>query len=243
MRQLAFVHGPAARERRLPSWGLLLTLGLHLLLAASWRITHPPAQDTREERVFDLILLSPPPPAPLAPRVEAPPPVKTDVRAEGSAPAPRVMAEPEAITVPIEPQRPVADPFAQNPDPALAETPVEAMVGRAKKDAVAIDRETRKGKSGVPQNPDTPWGRFVRGLEGAHRDTSLTIKTDSYTTPDGQTIYRFRRGGKTKCRSSGFVRPKIGGAEGGGAELFDSRGFEGGAGQVRCPSQAEWKKD
>jgi hypothetical protein len=26
-------------------------------------------------------------------------------------------------------------------------------------------------------------------------------------------------------------------------ELFDSRGHEGGAGQVRCPSQAVWKRD
>ncbi|WP_288378865.1 hypothetical protein [uncultured Massilia sp.] len=243
MRQLVLDTGPAALRRRMPTWGLLLTLGLHLLLAASWRIAHPPAHDTREERVFDLIPLPPPRPATPAPRMAPPPPVNAAARAERSAPAPRVLPEPEAITVPVEPQRLAADPFAQDPAPPPAETPAQALVGGAKKDAVAIDREARKGNSGVPQNPDTPWGRFVRGLEGAHRDTSLTIKTDSYTTPDGQTIYRFRRGGKYFCRSSGFVRPKIGGAEGGGAELFDSRGAEGGAGQVRCPSQATWIGD
>jgi len=243
MRRLAFVHGPAARERRIPSWGLLLTLGLHLLLAASWRITHPPAQDTREERVFDLVPLLPTRPPPPARRIEQAPPVKAPARAERSAPAPRAMPEPEAITVPAEPQRPVADPFAETAEPALAQTPAEAIVGRAKKDAIAIDREMRKGKSGVPANPDTPWGRFVRGLEGAHKDTGRTITTETYTSPDGQTIYRIRRNGQYFCRTSGFVRPRIGGAEGGGAEMFDSRGSEGGAGQVRCPSQAQWTKD
>lgn len=241
MRQPAFIHGPAALPRRTPSWGLLLTIGLHLLLAASWRIAHPPAPDAREERVFDLIPLPLPEPEKPAPRVEPAAPLARAARNARSAPAAMPDPEPEAITVPAEPQRPVADPFAETQ--AVEETPVEAMNKRAKRDAVAIDREMRKGKSGVPENPDTPWGRFVRGLEGAHRDTSLTIKTDSYTTPDGQTIYRFRRNGKYFCRTSGFVRPKIGGAEGGGAELFDSRGSEGGAGQVRCPSQATWTKD
>lgn len=241
MRQPAFDNGPAALPRRTPSWGLLLTIGLHLLLAASWRIAHPPAPDAREERVFDLIPLPFPTPEQPAPRAGRAAPVAPAARNARSAPAPLPASEPEAITLPAAPQRAEAEPFAQTP--AAVETQVESMVGRAQRDAVAIDRETRKGKSGGPENPDTPWGRFVRGLEGAHRDTSLTVKTDSYTTPDGQTIYRFRRGGKYFCRTSGFVRPKIGGAEGGGQELFDARGSECGAGQVRCPSQATWTKD
>ena len=236
MRQLAFDNGPTARQRRLPSWGLLLTLGLHLLLAVSWRVAHSPAQDTREAQVFDLVHIPPPLPVTPTPRIE-PPPVNA-ARTSRSAPAPRVMPEPEAITVPAEPERPVPAPVSETAEPVAA----AAMVGRALKDAVAIDRETSKGKSGVPAESGTAWGRFAGGLEGAHKDSARTITSDSYTTPDGQTIYRFRRNGQYFCRSSGFVRPRIGGAEGGGAETFDSRGFEGGAGQVRCPSQAEWKK-
>ena len=62
MRRPAIPSGYAALPRRTPGWPLLLTLGLHLLLAWSWRSTHPPAHDTREERVFDLIPLPPDPP-------------------------------------------------------------------------------------------------------------------------------------------------------------------------------------
>ncbi len=243
MRQPAVTHGPAALMRRTPSWGLLLTLGLHLLLFASWRIAHPPAVDTIEERVFELIALPPPVPDKPAPRAAAAPPPKSAARANRGAAALLVKPEPEAITVPAESPRTSTDPFAQAAERTPAETPAEAMIGRAKRDAVAIDREMRKGKSGVPDEPDTPWGRFVRGLEGAHIDRSRNIVTETYTAPDGQVIYRFRRGGKYRCRGSGFVRPSIGGAEGGKAELFDKAGAEGSAGEVRCPSQAIWKRD
>jgi hypothetical protein len=117
------------------------------------------------------------------------------------------------------------------------------MVGKARRDAIAVDRELRKGKSGVPEEANTPWARFQRAAEGAYKDRSLTVTSESYTTPDGQVIYRFRRGGKYFCRSSGGVPPKIGGAVGGGEVLFDAQGGEGRAGQVRCPGQAEWKRD
>lgn len=238
MRQLAFESGPAALPRRTPSWGLLLTLGLHLLLAASWRIAHPPAADTVHERVFELLPLPLPAPVQVAPRAEPAP-----ARPTRTAPAPRTAPEPQAITAPADLPQSVADPVQSPPEPAPAAAPQESMAARARREAIAIDREMRKGKSGVPEEPDTRWARFVGGLEDAHKDTSLTVKTESYTTPDGQIIYRFRRGGRYYCRTSGFVRPRIGGAEGGGVELFDSRGHEGGAGQVRCPSQVTWKRD
>ncbi len=241
MRQPAVTHGPAALLRRTPAKGLLLTIGLHLLLFASWRIAHPPAPDTREERVFELISLPrPEKPAPLA---DAAPPVKAAARAPRGNATPLPTPEPEAITDPVESQRTVGDPFAQTPEPAPAETPAESVAGRARRNAIAIDRELRKGKPGVPDEPATPWGRFVRGLEGAHNDRSRNIVTETYTAPDGQVIYRFRRGGKYRCRGSGFVRPSIGGAEGGKAELFDKAGTEGSAGEVRCPSQVIWKRD
>ena len=233
MRQLAFDHGPAARERRTPTWGLLLTVGLHVVLAVNWRVAHPPAQDTREERVFDLIPILPPSPPARPAHIQ--PPAKATTR---NTAASRVIPAPEPITMPAEPEPTLADPVVERADPA----PAAAMLGRALKDAVAIYRETRKGKSAVPAESGTAWGRFAGGLADAHKDSARTITADSYTTPDGQTIYRIRRNGQYFCRTSGFVRPRIGGAEGGSAEMFDSRGFEGGAGQVRCPSQAEWKK-
>lgn len=240
MRQPALTYGPAALLRRTPAWGLLLTLGLHLLLAASWRIAHPPAADTFEERVFELIPFPSPVPDKPAPRADAPPPPAPQVR---DVPARRINREAEAITAPAEAPRPAADPSTPAQDAAPAEAAADTIAARARRDAIAIDREMRKGKSGVPEHADTAWGRFVGGLEDARKDSSLSITSESYTSPDGQTIYRFRRGGRYFCRTSGFVRPRIGGAEGGGVELFDSRGHESGAGQVRCPSQAVWKRD
>ena len=221
------------RSQRLPP-------ALRLLLLPSGGFPHPPAVDTVEERVFELIPLPPPVPDKPAPRVDTPPPASPQVR---SVPAHRLSGEAEAITAPVEAPRPVAESFAPAQDPAPAEAAPDSMAARARRDAVAIGREMRKGKSGVPEHADTAWGRFVGGHEDARKDTSLSITTESYTSPDGQTIYRFRRGGRYFCRTSGFVRPRIGGAEGGGVELFDSRGHEGGAGQVRCPSQAVWKRD
>ncbi len=129
-------------------------------------------------------------------------------------------SEPEPVTPPV----PVTDPFAVTEPAAPAESPLDAMVGRAKRDARAIDRELRKGKSGVPEIADTPWGRFTRALEAAHKDRGMGVSSEIYTAPDGQVIYRFRRGGRTMCRSGGSVGPKIGGAVGGGEVLFDVQG-------------------
>jgi hypothetical protein len=244
MRQLAFDSGPAALPRRTPSWGLLATVGLHLLLAASWRGTHPPAADTREERVFELLPLPLPAPVRAAPRAETAPARAAPARPARSAPAARMAPEAQAITVPADAPQPAADPAPMPPEPAPAAPPQETMAARARRDAVAIDRDLRKGKSSVPEEPDTRWARFVGGLEDAHKDSSRSVRTETYTAPDGQIIYRFRRGGRYYCRTSGFVRPRIGGAaEGGGQVLFDSAGGEGGAGQVRCPSQVSWKRD
>ena len=70
------------------------------------------------------------------------------------------------------------------------------------------------------------------------------MTSESYTTPEGITIYRFRQGNKVYCRSGGHVRPGIGNvAEGGGIVNFDRAGGDGAAGLVRCPSQAEFKRD
>lgn len=227
----------AAFPRRAPAWPLLATLGVHLLLAWSWRIAHPPARDVRGERVFDLIPVPPPVrPKPLPARPTTPP------RALALTPPENTDRRPEPITPPPE-APPVVDPFAMTAPSAPQESALEAMVGRARRDALAIDREMRKGKPGVPDVADTPLGRLNSALEAAHKDSSRGLSSESYTAPDGQVIYRFRLGGKTWCRTGGSVGPRIGGAEGGGATNFDVAGGGGRAGTIRCPSHGDWKRD
>lgn len=228
--QAAFPRRPAVSR----GWPLLATLGVHLLLAWSWRIAHPPPQESRGERVIDLVPI--PPPVPPLPR---PTPNTRDTRAD-SRPA-AAAHEPEPAAPAPESPASVADPFAITAAPAPAESALDAMVGRARRDAVLIDRELRKGKSGVPEVAETPIARLREALAGAHKDSSRSLTSDSYTAPDGQVIYRFRQGGKVWCRTGGGVKPRIGGAEGGGATMFDTQGGGGSAGAIRCPSHADWK--
>lgn len=236
----------AAFPRRAPAWPLLATLGIHLLLALSWRPPHPPALDPGAERVIDLIPVAPPQaetprlrPEPPRPRVATPSPA----RARTNATPADALREPEPITPPPEAPASVADPFAITAPTAPSESALDRMIGQARRDAGAIDRELRKGKSGVPEIADTPMGRFRTALEGAYKDSSRSLTSETYTAPDGQVIYRFRQGGKVWCRTSGGVRPQIGGAVGGGATLFDRGGGGGSAGMIRCPSHGNWKRD
>lgn len=239
--QAAFLRRPAVTR----GWPLLATLGVHLLLAWSWRIAHPPVQESRGERVVELVPIAPP--APAEPRLRAkPPPPPPTSKALGAradkAPAFTSRA-PEPVAPPPAAPATAADPFAITAAPAPAESALDALVGRATRDAVIIDRELRKGKSGVPEVAGTPIARFRAALEGAHKDSRRSLSSDSYTAPDGQVIYRFRQGGKVWCRIGGGVKPRIGGAEGGGATMFDTQGGGGSAGAIRCPSHADWKGD
>jgi hypothetical protein len=106
-------------------------------------------------------------------------------------------------------------------------------LGLSKHQAGRIDRELRKGKSGVPEEPDTPIGRLRRGLEAAHIDRSMSVQEDSYTSPDGVIIYRKRIGNATVCRRSGSINP------------LGMRGmlFANEAGDAPCPKGVQWKKD
>lgn len=239
----------APYPRRTRAWPLLATLGIHLLLAWGWRIAHrpsPPLPELPGERVLDLIPV--PPPALALPRIRRePPPPRSTARNTPSARTGSANTDtaPEAEPITPAPQAPasVADPFAITVPSAAPESALDAMVGRAKRDAVIIDREMRKGKSGVPEVADTPMGRFRRALEAAHKDTRRGVTSETYTAPDGQVIYRFRQGGKVWCRTGGSGRPQIGGANGGGATQFDSGGGGGAAGLIRCPSHGDWKRD
>ena len=220
---------------------MLATLGLHLLLAWSWRSALPPAADLRAERVFDVIPL--PPPAPRLPKQRTEPPRVTPARERAASTPADINQAAEPITPPVQAPPSVADPFAVPAPVAPAESPLDAVVARARRDTGVIDREQRKGKSGVPSVADTPWQRFTDGVGAAYNDRSRTLTSDTYTSPDGEVIYRFRQGGKVWCRISGGVKPGIGGAVGGGATAFDVQGGNGTAGLISCPRHGEWKRD
>jgi hypothetical protein len=141
---------------------------------------------------------------------------------------------------------------AQAIDPAadartLARTPAGAsaaqgglVAGLARQQAGRIDRELRKGKPGVPTEADTPAARFQRDLESAHIDRSLTLQSDTYTSPDGVVIYRFRQGNRYRCRRAGGVGMPLAGMPGTGSI---TAGGAGAAGATDCPKGVVWNQD
>ena len=86
----------------------------------------------------------------------------------------------------------------------------------------------------MPDEPDTPMGRFRRGLEAAHVDRSKSVHFDTYTSPDGTIIYRKRIGNGTICRRGGNISPLGMGRMAMGNEVADN---------IPCPSGVEWKQD
>jgi hypothetical protein len=194
-----------------------------------------------------------PAPAPSAPVRAAPPTHATPVPRPDDLT--RVHADTQAAAVPT------ADAAAPAPDvfdtarPAgtapevRASTPVPAgpastrggfALGLAQHQAGRIDHELRKGKSGVPDEADTPWARFGRGLGAAHIDRSLTLQTDTYTSPDGVVIYRFRQGDRVRCRRAGGVgMPLRGMADGASAAMAGANSASAGD----CPKGVTWNRD
>jgi hypothetical protein len=178
--------------------------------------------------------------------------------------------DPRADTAPVTaPSAPEAAPSVSNPidtaqvvDPAtdaraLARTPAGAssvqgastqgastrggfVAGLAKQQAGRVDRELRKGKPGVPTEADTPMARFQRGLESAYIDRSLTLQSDTYTSPDGVVIYRFRQGNRFRCRRAGGVGMPLAGMPGTGSI---TAGGAGAAGATDCPKGVVWNQD
>lgn len=127
---------------------------------------------------------------------------------------------------------------------ALARTPAAPqggfMAGLAKRQAGRIDRELRKGKPGVPTEADTPMARFQRGVESAYIDRSLTLQSDTYTSPDGVVIYRFRQGNRFRCHRAGGVGMPLAGMPGTGSITAASAGA---AGDTDCPKGVVWNED
>jgi hypothetical protein len=231
---------------------LALIFFMHMLALFAWTRQRPAHLPDMPHMVS--ILLRPPAPQPRPQPVEPPQPVYPSPR--------RTLAPPRDVfgVPPPAPAKPAPAPAAEAPAQAPAAAPPATApslddarppatvqdalreqkeadggfaLGLSKRQAGRIDRELRKGKSGVPDEPDTPMGRFRRGLEAAHVDRSMSVYEDSYTAPDGTITYRKRIGKAVICRRSGSVSP------------LGMRGMVmgGEAGDVPCPRGVEWKKD
>ena len=238
---------------------LALIFGMHIVALLGWMQQRQPRFPTPAAPQVVSILLRPPAVRPRRPAAAAVPPpvpaVASGPAVKALAPRPRVLPDrpdsapiPEPISAPIPAQEPAAATVpAAEPALEASRTPADVQqaireqqeaeggfaLGLSKREAGRIDRELRKGKSGVPDEPDTPMGRFRRGLEAAHIDRSMSVREDSYTSPDGVVIYRKRIGNATFCRRSGSVSP------------LGMRGIVMGneAGDVPCPTGVLWKKD
>jgi hypothetical protein len=220
------VANPAS-GRKIAVLPLAVTLAVHLLLAACLiaTATRRPAREAARQLVSVLVRVSPlpePPPAP-TPRPASPAPSKAR-SATPPPPAPALVHD-----------APAQAPADKAPAAPLTLTSDE-FLSSAKKQAGAIDRELRGGKSGVPAQADTPWGRFQRALAGAYNDRSRTTVMETYTSPDGVQSYRFRQGDKVWCRRSGGVGPDMGYTEGQKLAGAGSAGSARTAGLVECPS-------
>jgi hypothetical protein len=252
-----------ARSRPAPGTPLALavSLALHLLAALLWVQQQRLQQWLPIPQAPRTISIRLQPPAPPRVREQSPPPAPRP-HESAPRPAARAPASTSAPTsAPTLPAASQAEAPAAQPDdhrnaaPAATSAPTldEARapadvrqairdqaaadggfaVGLSKRQAGRIDRELRHEKSGVPDEPDTPMGRFRRGLERAHVDRSMSVHEDSYTAPDGVIIYRKRIGKATICRRSGSVSPL--GMRG---MLFGSE-----AGDIECPKGVTWKQD
>jgi hypothetical protein len=189
-----------------------------------------------------------PAPAAAAPATHFPPLPKLQERPDDPPAARAETAPPPAQAPPssdaIDTARPVGTPSDAHADTAPPQAPATTQggfaYGLAKGQAGRVDRELRKGKPGVPTEADTPWARFQRGLDSAYIDRSLTLQSDTYTSPDGVVIYRFRRGNRVRCRRAGGAgMPLRGMPEGSSLSIPGSNA----AGDTDCPKGVTWNRD
>lgn len=226
--------GVAARSSRLSWTPLALTLGLHLLLVLAWRLQEQPEPASAAPELLMDVMPVRPPAAPARVRPSAPraaPKAPSTTRADARRRAPPASDAP----APTEPQ-PAAAPAPPEPvEPAAREAPLtlegEDLLAAGKRRAVEIDRQLRKGKSGVPDEANTPWSRFREGVAAAHVDRSPGALLEAYESPDGVVIYRTTQWGKQTCRMTGSVNFGPGRAGGGNV-----------AGDVSCPKGVRWRR-
>jgi hypothetical protein len=234
----------AGFDRRSSVLPLAATFALHLLLVLCWLGRPVPRLPGDVAPAVVSMLIPLPLPKPVRPVPDSPARPSAPARA-----APVTVARPAPASTPPAPAEASSSPEAVTPaDPVPPAPHTEAgedLLRGARKQAGIIDRELRGGKSGVPRQADTPWGRFRAGLEAAHIDRSRSTVTESITGPDGVTIYRIRQGDKVFCRATGSVAaPMPGRTEGAvlaGAGRFDNLGKSGTGGSIDCPSgERDW---
>lgn len=220
--------GPATRRRGV----LAVTCAAHLLVLLLWmqhkRIPLPPAP----ARVVTILLQ---PDRARALRTPAPPraPVPAPVVPPLHPPAAALPAVPAPMPAPDTPATSPAPADAPEPSaPASTSPPGGFTYSLAARQAGRIDRELRNGKPGVPTAADTASARFQRGLESAHVDRSMTIQTDTYTSPDGIVMYRYRTANGVRCRRAGGVGMLLQGMPDAPAAM-----------NVDCPKGVEWNRD
>ena len=177
---------------------------------------------------------------PSLPRPQDRPDDPSAARAE-AAPAPAAATPADDA---IDAARPLDTPSEARADTALPPAPASTQgdfaYGLAKRQAGRVDRELRKGKPGVPTEADTPWARFQRGLDSAHIDRSLTLQSDTYTSPDGIVIYRFRQGNRVRCRRAGGAGMPLRGMPEGSSLAIPGANA---AGDTDCPKGVTWNSD
>jgi hypothetical protein len=252
------------RRRWVPA--LTFTCAVHLLalfLLAQERAQERPQLPAPATRVVTIVLQTDagqaarppsrtapqPPVTPHQPAPAAPPPLpmpedrfdKPSVGRTEAAPVPDTANAASDAPDAARPADPLSDTRADTATPA---TPASTQGGftysLAKRQAGRVDRELRKGKPGVPTEADTPWARFQRGLDAGHIDRSLALQSDTYTSPDGVVIYRFRRGNRVRCRRAGGAgMPLRGMPEGSALSIPGSNA----AGDSDCPKGVVWNRD
>jgi hypothetical protein len=253
-----FAPAPDTRRRGV----LAFTCAVHLLALWLWTQERRP-QPARPSRVVTFFLQtagghtarpparndphphprpapSRPAPAPAAPVRAAPPTQATPMPRPDDLTRAHAGTQAAAVPAPAAASAPDVFDTARPADTAPASTRGGFAVGLAQHQAGRIDHELRKGKPGVPDEADTPWARFRRGVESAHIDRTLTLQTDTYTSPDGVVIYRFRQGDRVRCRRSGSAGMPLRGMPDGAASTMPGVGS---AAASDCPKGVTWNRD
>jgi len=220
--------GPAAR----PWTPLALTLGLHLLLVLAWfGGTHGELRREPPPRVSVFVPVFPSVRPQAAPGT--PPPASRPVRRPAiGAPALPALDTPSSTVQAA--AAPAADPEASSlpQDPAPTALPGD-LLASSKAMAGRVDRELRKGASPITAEPDRKWERFADAFAAARTSAPRTVTLESYTAPDGVTVYRKTVGDKVACYRSGSV--------GGLVTGFGPQDGQG-AGRTSCPSGVRWTR-
>ncbi|MCS0584297.1 hypothetical protein NX784_22155 [Massilia pinisoli] len=216
---------------------LAATCAVHLLVLLLWAQARRQAPPASPARVVTILLqadgaratsmaessLPPGIPVPVMPPPRPHPPAAA---LPDTPPSTASAAAPDAPTdVP-------AGATANTPAPGEGTPPGGFTYSLAARQAGRIDRELRNGKPGVPTEADTASARFRRGLESAHVDRSMTIQTDTYTSPDGVVMYRYRTANGARCRRAGGVGILLQGMPDAPAAM-----------NVDCPKGVEWNRD